>query len=106
MINNIQAYKNQINFNGIHTNDIKLFIPEITYNAAKKISSDLEKEIPFDILTLDKSQKKFIHGKKIEALQSTIPIGEITYNGKNNILEKLYFIDKIVQKIKDGSIYA
>ena len=106
MITGIQNNNYNTPFKGMNVEQIQKFIPQLSSEKALKLYTKLEKESPNDVLMVaDKSGKKIMHCRKIEVLNSPLPVGEILYSGSDKISEKLNFINKIAAKIKNGSLY-
>ena len=107
MLNGVQGTNNyQVAFQGIGAKTIQQFIPEIGDEAAAHLSKYFDAELPADEFKYiaDTVPEKFMHTKEIlPGLK--FPVGEVGYAGRNDKVEKLTFLHKLVEMVKIQTIY-
>ena len=106
MINNIQGYNNySVSFKGIDAKSIQKFIPEIGDEAATHLSKYFDIELPKDDFKyVGGTPEKFMHlSEVIPGIK--FPVGEVGYAGRDDKVEKLTFLHKLVECIKNNTIY-
>lgn len=106
MINNIQGYNNySVSFKGIDPKSIQKFIPEIGDEAATHLSKYFDIELPKDDFKyVGDTPEKFMHlSEVIPGIK--FPVGEVGYAGRDDKVEKLTFLHKLVECVKNNTIY-
>lgn len=106
MINNIQGYNNySVSFKGIDAKSIQKFIPEIGDEAATHLSKYFDIELPADDFKyVGGTPEKFMHlSEVIPGIK--FPVGEVGYAGRDDKVEKLTFLHKLVECVKNNTIY-
>ncbi len=106
MINNIQGYNNySVSFKGIDAKSIQKFIPEIGDESAEHLSKYFNIELPEDDFKyVGGTPEKFMHlSEVIPGIK--FPVGEVGYAGRDDKVEKLTFLHKLVECVKNNTIY-
>lgn len=94
--------KDNISFQGMSSQSINRFLPELDEFGTKKLSRIINHELPYDILEIFGTNSNTIqHFKKVA--NRNYPIDSITYTGKESFVLKLKFLIGIVNKLKYGS---
>lgn len=106
MLNGVQGTNNyQVAFQGIGAKTIQQFIPEIGDEAAAHLSKYFDAELPADEFKyVGGTPEKFMHlSEVIPGIK--FPVGEVGYAGRNDKVEKLTFLHKLVEMVKNQTIY-
>ena len=106
MLNSVQGTNNyQVAFQGIGAKTIQQFIPEIGDEAAAHLSKYFDAELPADEFKyVGGTPEKFMHlSEVIPGIK--FPVGEVGYAGRNDKVEKLTFLHKLVEMVKNQTIY-
>lgn len=93
---------NKISFQGMSTQSINRFLPELDNFATQKLARIINLELPYDSLEiLGANPNKIQHFRNVAG--KNYPLNSITYAGKENFTRKLKFLMAIVNKLKYGS---
>ena len=106
MLNGVQGTNNyQVAFQGIDAKSIQKFIPEIGDEAATHLSKYFDIELPKDDFKyVGGTPEKFMHlSEVIPGIK--FPVGEVGYAGRDDKVEKLTFLHKLVECVKNNTIY-
>lgn len=106
MLNSVQGTNNyQVAFQGIGAKTIQQFIPEIGDEAAAHLSKYFDAELPADDFKyVGGTPEKFMHlSEVIPGIK--FPVGEVGYAGRNDKVEKLTFLHKLVEMVKNQTLY-
>ena len=104
MIDRISSY-NSPAFTGMSVDSIKNFIPGISTEAAGSLSRRLAGIIPTDELTTMIRGSNYI-SHSVKCGDTSYEIGTINYKGKEDVMQKIEYLQNVAEEIKKGTLYV